>query len=196
MGRLPHVPAHVRVDAVRLRTQRRAGAAVARASLGGVHARDVRASPRRRHRRAVGALGSLGCEQNANRVHTTRRHSRGRWRRSNSPVCTGSDGEHDTPRQAGRVLTSRKSAVRARHRPLAEFLQIRWGSAFVLTRECASTPRHAGMEAAARGCRLAPVNDRDARQTRKRSRFPAGKSPGEPPVARLDLNRLCWIGLH
>jgi integrase len=63
-GRLPQLPAHLRVAAVRAGPQRRAGAALARPPFGGVHAGDVCPPARRRSRRAAVSNGS------ANKLHT------------------------------------------------------------------------------------------------------------------------------
>jgi hypothetical protein len=55
VGRLPHVPPHGRVAAVRRGPQRSAGAAVARASLSQLHPRYLCPSPRRGSRGTAGA---------------------------------------------------------------------------------------------------------------------------------------------
>jgi hypothetical protein len=54
VGRIPHLPPHLRNAAVRGGTQRGTGAAVARPPLRGVHARHLRPPARRGHRASAG----------------------------------------------------------------------------------------------------------------------------------------------
>ena len=60
VGRLPHVPPHGRVTAVRGGSQRRSGAALARPPLGQLHARHLRPPARQRSRRTAPGYG-VGC---------------------------------------------------------------------------------------------------------------------------------------